>query len=134
MNVETVHTKGKRKSSIATCRLMVAKKTTVEINGHPASEYFSGNNGDNINLNEVLKPLIAAEGQLYKVILKIKGGGRTGQSGAALLAIARALVAINPDNRSLLKPLGYLTSDGRKVERKKCGLRKARARTQWKKR
>lgn len=69
-----------------------------------------------------------------QVTLYIKGGGFNGQSEAARLAIAKALVSFNPDFRPVLRSFGYLTTDNRKVLSKRPGLRKARKSEQWSKR
>jgi len=68
------------------------------------------------------------------VLAQAKGGGLTGQAGAVRLGIARALIKLNPDLRPVLKKSGMLTRDPRMVERKKFGLRKARAMYQYSKR
>jgi len=69
-----------------------------------------------------------------QIALYIKGGGFNGQSEAARLAIAKALVSFNPDFRPILRSFGYLTTDNRKVLSKRPGLRKARKSEQWSKR
>lgn len=70
----------------------------------------------------------------YDVIANVRGGGTRGQAEAIRLGISRALVDINPDLRSLLKPEGLLTRDPRMVERKKPGRPKARKKFQFSKR
>jgi small subunit ribosomal protein S9 len=70
----------------------------------------------------------------YKIIVKTRGGGLTGQIGAIQLGLARALCQIDPDYRTTLKLAGLLTRDSRKVERKKYGLKKARKASQYSKR
>ena len=70
----------------------------------------------------------------YDFNINVKGGGTTGQAGAIRLGIARALVELDPNVRGELKKAGFLTRDPRKVERKKPGLRGARARFQFSKR
>lgn len=64
----------------------------------------------------------------------VRGGGRSGQTDAIVLGVARALVELNPDFRSGLRKAGFLTRDPRVVERKKPGLKKARRAPQWAKR
>ena len=66
--------------------------------------------------------------------IKVSGGGFSGQSGAIRLAIARALIKQNPENRKILKEAGYLTRDSRVKESKKYGLVKARKAKQFSKR
>ena len=70
----------------------------------------------------------------YDISLNICGGGIKGQSEAARLAIARALVKINPEDKSALRAAGFITRDPRVVERKKPGRPKARKRFQFSKR
>lgn len=72
--------------------------------------------------------------QQFDIIALVKGGGLTGQTTAIQLGIARKLSQINPENRRLLKPFGFLTRDARIKERKKYGLRKARKAPQYSKR
>ena len=70
----------------------------------------------------------------YNIKVSVYGGGVTGQAEAIRLAITRALVAINEENKAVLKPEGLLTRDPRMVERKKFGQKKARKRFQFSKR
>jgi small subunit ribosomal protein S9 len=68
------------------------------------------------------------------VLATLKGGGITGQAGALRLAIARALIELEPEDRPPLKKAGFLTRDPRVKERKKYGLKKARKAPQYSKR
>jgi small subunit ribosomal protein S9 len=70
----------------------------------------------------------------YRIIIKTRGGGLTGQAGAIQLGLARALCKIDPSYRATLKLAGLLTRDSRQVERKKYGLKKARKASQYSKR
>jgi small subunit ribosomal protein S9 len=70
----------------------------------------------------------------YDVIASLSGGGITGQAGALRLAIARALIGLEPEDRPALKKAGFLTRDPRAKERKKYGLKKARKAPQYSKR
>ena len=70
----------------------------------------------------------------YDVVALVKGGGLTGQAEAIQLGIARLLCKMDNENRSVLKPFGFLTRDSRIKERKKYGLRKARKAPQYSKR
>jgi len=70
----------------------------------------------------------------YRIIIKTRGGGLTGQVGAIQLGLARALCKIDPSYRATLKIAGLLTRDSRQVERKKYGLKKARKASQYSKR
>ena len=77
--------------------------------------------------------LLGVEGK-YDIKVNLDGGGFTGQSQALRMAIARALVKINADDKKALKAQGFLTRDSREVERKKPGQPKARRRFQFSKR
>jgi small subunit ribosomal protein S9 len=71
---------------------------------------------------------------IYDIIIKTNGGGLTGQSNAILLGIARSLIKLNKNNRSILKKAGLLSRNARIKERKKYGLKKARKASQYSKR
>ena len=128
--MEVINVVGRRKSSIA--RVYVSEGSgKIVINKKELGEYFPSP-----LLQYVVKqPLEALEviGK-YDIKLNIIGGGFTGQSQAARLAIARALVKINEEDKSLLRSKGFLTRDSREVERKKPGRPKARRRFQFSKR
>ncbi len=70
----------------------------------------------------------------FDIFIKVKGGGLMGQSDAIKLAISRALIILDSNNRKILKKAGFLTRDARIVERKKYGLKKARKASQFSKR
>lgn len=121
---------GRRKTSVARVRLSRGTgKFTV--NGREMTEFFCTEKGR----ETAVAALKATEmlGQL-DVWVRVNGGGTTGQAGAVLLGIARALQAVNPDLHSRLSELGYLTRDSRMVERKKYGHKKARRSFQFSKR
>ena len=83
----------------------------------------------------IKQPLVALEQENgYDIKVNVSGGGLTGQSGAIRLGLSRALLNVNPDNRSQLKSNGLLTRDSRKVERKKPGQPGARKKFQFSKR
>jgi small subunit ribosomal protein S9 len=113
---------GRRKTSIARVRLF-SGDGAVTCNEKPGQEYFP-RYGD---FDLVTAPLKAAgvEGK-YSLTLKITGGGPTGQTGAAQLAVARALLKLNPELRKPMRKGGFLTRDDRMKERKKPGLKRAR--------
>lgn len=121
---------GRRKTSVARVRLQPGKGDIV-INGRPLAEFFRSER----NRMQVESPLKATEkfGTL-DVWVKVEGGGTTGQAGAILLGISRALEAINPSFHSVLSDGGFLTRDPRMVERKKYGYKKARRSFQFSKR
>ena len=122
---------GRRKTAIARVFLRPGTGRFL-VNGKEPSLHL----GNVINyLNLIKKPLEAAkvEGK-YDVIAKVHGGGLSGQADAIRLGVARALLAVNPTNKALLKPEGLLTRDPRSKERKKYGRKKARKRFQFSKR
>ncbi len=114
---------GRRKESTARVRLMSGSGKFV-VNERPAEEYFT-RLGD---IDTILAPLQAAsENQsLLDISVVVKGGGVTGQTDAVQLGVARALLKMNPDLRSIMRKAGYLTRDARIKERKKPGLKRAR--------
>ena len=128
--MEVVNAIGRRKSAIA--RVYVSAGTgKITINKKDITEYFPS-----AILQYVVKqPLLhlAVEGN-YDIKANLDGGGFTGQSQALRLAIARALVKINAEDKKSLKDKGFLTRDARAVERKKPGRPKARRRFQFSKR
>ncbi len=128
--METITTSGRRKTS--TARVHVSEgKGNMTVNGKDVTEYF-----DTPLLRELVeKPFRITETQgQYDIKLNVDGGGRTGQAEAARLAVSKALVQIDPENREKLKPYGLLTRDPRMVERKKPGRKKARKSGQFSKR
>ena len=121
---------GRRKTSVA--RVRIAKgEGNITINKRPVGEYFT----EEEDRKAVHAPLVATDtdGQ-YDVWANVKGGGTTGQAGAVLLGVARALVEADAELEQTLRGGGYLTRDARMVERKKYGQRGARRRYQYSKR
>ena len=128
--METVHTIGRRKASVA--RIYVTKgKGNIIVNGKDFKEYFPLETLQ-YKLNQPFK-VIGQEGK-FDVKVKVNGGGINGQADAIKLAIARALCEIDIEHRPALKAEGLLTRDPRVVERKKPGQKKARKKFQWVKR
>jgi small subunit ribosomal protein S9 len=128
--METVHTIGRRKASVA--RIYVTKgKGNISVNGKDFKEYFPVETLQ-YKLNQPFK-VIDQEGK-FDVKVNVNGGGINGQADAIKLAIARSLCEIDADNRPALKAEGLLTRDPRVVERKKPGQKKARKKFQWVKR
>ncbi|MFV0405765.1 MAG: 30S ribosomal protein S9 [Propioniciclava sp.] len=122
---------GRRKEAIARVRL-VPGSGQFSINGRTLDEYFP----NKLHQQTINEPFVAAgvEGS-YDVIVKVIGGGVTGQAGAVRLGIARALNGIDAEaSRPALKKAGLLTRDARVKERKKAGLKKARKAPQYSKR
>lgn len=114
---------GRRKRATARVRLFPGGNGNVVINEKPLEEYLP-RVGD---ASVMMEPLDAV-GQLnsYDISVHVNGGGVTGQRDAIKLGIARALLKIDPDMRSVLKSQGFLTRDARIKERKKPGLKRAR--------
>ncbi len=122
---------GRRKTAIATVRILPAVKNSVVVNGKSAKEYFKTN--DRAKVAE--EALISAESaQHYEVVAHVEGGGVAAQADALRHAISRAIIKSEPKTRSTLKSIGFLKRDPRAKERKKPGLVKARKRKQWSKR
>ncbi len=121
---------GRRKKSIARI-YMQEGKGSITVNNKELDNYFPSE----ILQTIVNQPLTVLEAKSnFDIKVNVRGGGTTGQAEAIRLAIARALVEVNPENRLALKPEGFLTRDPRMVERKKYGRRKARRRFQFSKR
>ncbi|HEX7050284.1 MAG TPA: 30S ribosomal protein S9 [Longimicrobiales bacterium] len=127
---EQYHGVGRRKASVARVYLRPGDGTW-EVNGRTLAEYFP-----RLSLQQhAQEPLLAAEQQgRLDVKVKVNGGGLTGQAGAIRLAVARALVVMDPDLRGTMRARGLLTRDPREVERKKPGRPGARKRFQFSKR
>ena len=121
---------GRRKSSIARVRIMPGKGNLI-VNGKALEEYLP---------TEVLRIIakhpfdVTNTNGKFDMIVKVEGGGLSGQAGAIRHGLARALVAANEENKSALKAAGFLTRDPRMKERKKPGLKKARKAPQFSKR
>ena len=128
--MEQINAIGRRKSAIA--RVFLTEGTgKIVINKVELEKYFPS-----AILQYVVKQpltLLDAEGK-YDIKANLDGGGFTGQSQALRLAIARALVKINEEDKKKLKDAGFMTRDSREVERKKPGRPKARRRFQFSKR
>jgi small subunit ribosomal protein S9 len=122
---------GKRKTSVARVKFFIEGTGEISVNGKPFNKYFSYFDWQ----KTVERPLLAAGWSKKGTFdIKVRGGGIMGQAEAASLGIARALVALNVEVRKALKPLGLLSRDSRKKERKKPGLKRARRAPQWTKR
>jgi len=120
---------GRRKTSKARVFLKLGKGNII-INDRALDHYF-GQTAQMI----VCKPLVVTDTQTnYDIVATVKGGGLSGQAGAIRLGIARGLAQETEENKVALRKAGLLTRDSRKVERKKVGLRKARAAIQYSKR
>jgi small subunit ribosomal protein S9 len=121
---------GKRKNSIARVWVKLGKGK-ITVNNKDFSEYFPRKSCRTAILRPFVDTNTTAQ---YDVVCTTKGGGTTGQAGAIIHGIARALDCISDDFHSILRKNGFLTRDSRVVERKKYGKRKARKSTQFSKR
>lgn len=121
---------GRRKTSVARVRL-VPGNGNVTINKRDIEEFFNYE-----TLRVIAKePLVITETlDKFDVLVKVEGGGFTGQAGAIRHGIARALIESDGELRPILKKAGYLTRDSRMKERKKYGLKGARRAPQFSKR
>ncbi len=128
--MDTIHTIGRRKTSVA--RIFMKEGTgEITVNGRKFEEYFPVLT----HRVDILKPFnVTGTTGKYDVKVNVTGGGLTGQAGAIRLAIARALLQVDPEYRAQLKPAKLLTRDPRMVERKKYGRPKARKKFQFSKR
>lgn len=128
--MEVINTIGRRKSSVARI-YMSDGKGKITVNDKDVNEYFSTPEA----IYAVNLPLTVCEAEgKYDIKVNVDGGGITGQSDAIKLAIARALVEIDEENKPKLKAKGLMTRDPRMVERKKYGQPKARRKKQFSKR
>ena len=121
---------GKRKNSIA--KVWIKKGTgKFDVNGKDLKAYF----GREILAVIVNQPLVATKNEdKFDIKTTLLGGGMSGQAGALLLGISKALVAFDPETHKALRDGGFLTRDSRVVERKKYGLKKARKDQTYRKR
>ncbi len=130
MAEERYYATGKRKTAIARVWMKLGEGKIV-INKKPIDEYLT---------TDIAKMILAQPLELtnttgrYDIMVNVKGGGYSGQVGAIKHGICRALLKISPEFREPLKKEGFLTRDSRIKERKKYGLRSARARFQYSKR
>ena len=121
---------GRRKTAVAQVRLLPGDGAII-INGKPYEELFPAL----VHQQAILQPLVAVESVgMYNVIVKVAGGGVSGQSEAIAHGISRALVKANENLKPVLRQNGLLTRDPRVKERKKVGLKRARKAPQYTKR
>jgi small subunit ribosomal protein S9 len=127
---ELIQTVGRRKEAVVRVRL-VPGTGRYRLNGKTLEEYFP----NKVHQQAINSPFVEAEkSEQFDVIARLQGGGISGQAGALRLAIARALVESDGEDRPTLKKAGFLTRDARVKERKKYGLKKARKAPQYSKR
>jgi small subunit ribosomal protein S9 len=128
--MEVINTLGRRKTAVARIYLSEGNGK-ITVNDRDFKEYFP----TAILQYQILEPFeITNNAGKYDLKVNMDGGGVTGQAEALSLAISRALVKINEENRPILKAKGLMRRDPRMVERKKFGQKKARKRFQFSKR
>jgi small subunit ribosomal protein S9 len=126
-NAQTV---GRRKEAVVRVRV-VPGTGEFKLNGRTLEEYFP----NKVHQQLIRDPLVLVEKpDAFDIFANLHGGGVSGQAGALRLAIARALIEVDADDRPALKKAGFLTRDARATERKKYGLKKARKAPQYSKR
>ena len=124
------HGTGRRKTAVAQVKLIRGNGAII-INGTPYDEVFTSLE----HQRTILQPLTVTEClNKYNAVVKVTGGGSTGQSDAISHGIARALVRVNENLKPVLRQNGLLTRDPRVKERKKVGLKRARKAPQYTKR
>jgi small subunit ribosomal protein S9 len=125
-----IQTVGRRKEAVVRVRLTPGTgKFTLD--GRSLEEYFP----NKVHQQLIKAPLVLVDRvDTVDIFAHLDGGGPSGQAGALRLAIARALIIVQPDDRPPLKKAGFLTRDPRAIERKKYGLKKARKAPQYSKR
>ena len=121
---------GRRKTAVARVRLLPGEGEIV-VNGRTMDQHF----GNAVNVADVRMPFrVTGTDGRFNTMVKVEGGGVTGQAGAIRHGIARALLQIDETNRLPLRQAGLLTRDPRMKERKKYGLKRARKAPQYTKR
>ena len=128
---------GRRKSSVAQVRMTLGKGS-ITVNGRDVRDFFPYET----NVMDLMQPLVATGNEnTFDIVVKVNGGGFTGQTGAIRLGITRALLEYDKENeanedsyRKTLKRAGFVTRDPRVKERKKPGLKGARRAPQFSKR
>ncbi|MBO64712.1 MAG: 30S ribosomal protein S9 [Acidimicrobiales bacterium] len=130
MTTPLTQTTGRRKEAVARVRLRPGTGV-ITCNKRSFEDYFTSS----VHRLLVTEPLrLVEQAETYDIDATLDGGGPAGQAGALRLGIARALIDIDPEQRTTLKAAGLLTRDARKKESKKYGLKKARKAPQYSKR
>ncbi|MBC8093498.1 MAG: 30S ribosomal protein S9 [Pseudonocardia sp.] len=125
-----IQTVGRRKEAVVRVRLMPGTGNFT-LNGKSLETYFP----NKLHQQLIREPLVLLEKtERFDIFANLHGGGTSGQAGALRLAIARALIVVDIEDRPPLKKAGFLTRDPRVIERKKYGLKKARKAPQYSKR
>jgi small subunit ribosomal protein S9 len=121
---------GRRKTAVARVRLLPGEGEIV-VNGRTMDQHF----GNAVNESDVRMPFrVTGTDGRFNTLVKVEGGGVTGQAGAIRHGIARALLQLDEAHRLSLRQAGLLTRDPRMKERKKYGLKRARKAPQYTKR
>ncbi|GGS23418.1 30S ribosomal protein S9 [Actinokineospora fastidiosa] len=130
LTAESAQTVGRRKEAVVRVRITPGSGKFL-LNGRTLEEYFP----NKVHQQLIREPLVTVEkNESFDIRANLRGGGITGQAGALRLAIARALIELDSEDRPPLKKAGFLTRDARVKERKKYGLKKARKAPQYSKR
>ena len=138
MKKDTITATGKRKSSVATIKV-IPGKGNITVNGKDVNEFFPFAT----LVMDLKQPLVVTNNEnTFDITVTVKGGGFSGQAGAIRLAITKALLEYDAETdqtredsyRKILKSYGFITRDPRVKERKKYGLKKARRAPQFSKR
>lgn len=125
-----IQTVGRRKEAVVRVRL-VPGTGQFHLDGRSLEAYFP----NKVHQQLIKAPLVTVDRvDAFDIYAHLDGGGPSGQAGALRLAIARALILVQPEDRPALKKAGFLTRDPRAIERKKYGLKKARKAPQYSKR
>jgi len=125
-----IQTVGRRKEAVVRVRL-VPGTGKFHLDGRTLEAYFP----NKVHQQLIKAPLVIVDRvDSFDIYAHLDGGGPSGQAGALRLAIARALILVQPEDRPALKKAGFLTRDPRAIERKKYGLKKARKAPQYSKR
>ena len=125
-----IQTVGRRKEAVVRVRLMPGTGQ-FHLDGRTLEAYFP----NKVHQQLIKAPLVTVDRvDAFDIFAHLDGGGPSGQAGALRLAIARALILVQPEDRPALKKAGFLTRDPRAIERKKYGLKKARKAPQYSKR
>ncbi len=125
-----IQTVGRRKEAVVRVRL-VPGTGQFHLDGRTLEAYFP----NKVHQQLIKAPLVTVDRvDAFDIHAHLDGGGPSGQAGALRLAIARALIVVQPEDRPALKKAGFLTRDPRAIERKKYGLKKARKAPQYSKR
>ena len=125
-----IQTVGRRKEAVVRVRL-VPGTGQFNLDGRSLEAYFP----NKVHQQLIKAPLVTVDRvDSFDIYAHLDGGGPSGQASALRLAIARALILVQPEDRPALKKAGFLTRDPRAIERKKYGLKKARKAPQYSKR